>query len=88
MVKSYVLIKTQAGKEDKVLRDLGAMNVVEEAHKVFGEFDIVAEVRARDMEAIVEVVTERIRKVEAIEDTQTLLVIDLELDMTSTGLAN
>ncbi|MBS3795594.1 MAG: Lrp/AsnC ligand binding domain-containing protein [Candidatus Thorarchaeota archaeon] len=88
MVKSYVLIKTQAGKEDKVLRDLGAMNVVEEAHKVFGEFDIVAEVRARDMETVVEVVTERIRKVGAIEDTQTLLVIDLELDMTSTGLAN
>jgi len=88
MVKSYVLIKTQAGKEDKVLRDLGDMNVVEEAHKVFGEFDIVAEVRARDMETVVEVVTERIRKVGAIEDTQTLLVIDLELDMTSTGLAN
>lgn len=88
MVKSYVLIKTAAGMEDQVLRELGSMNVIEEAHKVFGEFDIVAEIRARDMETTVEVVTERIRKVDAIENTQTLLVIDLELDMTSTGLAN
>jgi DNA-binding Lrp family transcriptional regulator len=86
MVKAYVLIKTASGKEDDVLRDLINLNLVEEAHKVFGMYDLVAEVIGRDMETVVDVVTGKIRKVEGMIDTQTLLVVDAEIDMGATGL--
>lgn len=86
MVKAYVLIKTASGKEDDVLRNLINLNLVEEAHKVFGMYDLVAEVIGRDMETVVDVVTGKIRKVEGMIETQTLLVVDAEIDMGATGL--
>jgi DNA-binding Lrp family transcriptional regulator len=87
MVKAYILIKAQVGHEDSVLREVLELSVTEEAHKVFGPYDIVAEVRGRDMETLVEVITQKVRKINGIEDTQSILVIDTEIDMTSTGLA-
>jgi DNA-binding Lrp family transcriptional regulator len=88
LVKAYVLIKAAVGKEEKVLREVLALTVTEEAHKVFGPYDIVAEVRGRDMETLVEVITEKVRAIEGIVDTQSILVIDTEIDMSSTGLAS
>ena len=85
MVKAYVLIKAQIGKEDSVLREVLALSVTDEAHKVFGPYDIVAEVRGRDMETLVEIITSKLRKIDGIEDTQSNLVIDSEIDMTSTS---
>lgn len=88
MVKAYVLIKTESGKEDSVLRQLLELSVTEEAHKVFGPFDIIAEVRGRDMETLVEIITQRIRPIDGTTDTQSLMAIDVEIDMSSTSLAN
>ena len=87
MVKAYILIKVSSGMEDEVLRNILDLAVVEEAHKVFGAYDVVAEVRARDMETIVEIITGQIRKVDGVADTQSLLVIDVELDLASTSVA-
>jgi DNA-binding Lrp family transcriptional regulator len=88
MVKAYVLIKTDSGKEDSVLRALLELSFTEEAHKVFGPFDIIAEVRGRDMETLVEIITQRIRTIEGTIDTQSLMAIDVEIDMSSTSLAS
>jgi len=88
MVKAYILIKAAVGHEDSVLKDMLALSVTEEAHKVFGPYDIVAEVRGRDMETLVEIITDKVRKIKGIEDTQSILVIDSEIDMTSTSLGS
>ncbi|MHA1576337.1 MAG: Lrp/AsnC ligand binding domain-containing protein [Candidatus Thorarchaeota archaeon] len=80
MVKAYVLIKTESGKEDAVLGKLLELSVTEEAHKVFGPFDIVAEVRGRDMETLVEIITNKIRTIEGTIDTQSLMAIDVDID--------
>lgn len=86
MVKAYVLIKTVSGEEDSVIKELIKLSVTEEAHKVFGPYDIVVEVRGRDMEAIVDILLTKIRPILGILETQSLLVIDGEVDMVSTGL--
>ncbi len=88
MVKAYILIKAHVGQEDAVLREVLELSVTEEAHKVFGPYDIVAEVRGRDMETLVEVITQKVRMIKGIEDTQSILVIDTEIDMSSTSLAS
>ena len=88
MVKAYILIKAAVGHEDDVLKGMLALSVTEEAHKVFGAYDIVAEVRGRDMETLVEIISDKVRKIKGIEDTQSILVIDSEIDMTSTSLGS
>jgi len=40
------------------------------------------------METLVEVITEKVRKIKGIADTQSILVVDSEIDMTSTSLAS
>ncbi len=87
MVKAYILIKAAVGKEDEVLKDVLALSVTDEAHKVFGPYDIVAEVRGRDMETLVEIITVKVRRIKGIEDTQSILVIDTEIDMSSTSFS-
>jgi hypothetical protein len=37
------------------------------------------------METLVEIITEKVRKIDGIEDTQSILVIDSEIDMTGTS---
>ncbi|MHA2602042.1 MAG: Lrp/AsnC ligand binding domain-containing protein [Candidatus Thorarchaeota archaeon SMTZ1-83] len=76
MVKAYILIKAASGKEDFVLKELLKLSVTEEAHKVFGPFDIVLEITARDVEAVVDILLTKIRTIDGLTDTQTLLVID------------
>ena len=88
MVKAYILIKAAVGQEDHVLKKMIELSVTEEAHKVFGAYDIIAEVRGRDMETLVEIITEKVRKINGIEDTESILVIDSEIDMTATSLGN
>ena len=67
------------GQEDSVLKEVLKLSVTDEAHKVFGAYDIVAEVKGRDMESLVEVITSKVRKIKGIEDTQSVLVIDSEM---------
>ena len=88
MVKAYILIKAAVGQEDNVLKGMLDLSVTEEAHKVFGAYDIVAEVRGRDMETLVDIITDNVRKIKGIVDTQSILVIDSEIDMTSTSLGS
>lgn len=88
MVKAYILIKAAVGQENEVLKDMLALSVTEEAHKVFGAYDIIAEVKGRDMETLVEIITEKVRRIKGIEDTESILVIDSEIDMTATSLGN
>jgi len=78
-MKAYILIKVAVGQEDSVLKEVLKLSVTDEAHKVFGAYDIVAEVKGRDMESLVEVITSKVRKIKGIEDTQSVLVIDSEM---------
>jgi DNA-binding Lrp family transcriptional regulator len=87
LVKAYILIKATVGKEDEVLKEVLSLSVTDEAHKVFGPYDIVAEVRGRDMETLVEIITEKVRQIKGIVDTQSILVIDTEIDMSSTSFS-
>ena len=76
MVKAYILIKIASGKGDYVLKELLKLSVTEEAHKVFGPFDIVLEITARDVDAVVDILLTKIRTIDGLTDTESLLVID------------
>ncbi len=64
------------------------LSVTEEAHLTFGLYDIIAEVKGRDMETLVDIITQKIRPIEGITDTQSLMAIDVEIDMSHTSLAS
>ncbi len=70
---AYVLISLPR-KEMELLKYLEKEECVEEAHVVYGEYDVVCKVRVRDLEELTDFVINKIRKKFPVEGTSTLIV--------------
>jgi len=73
MPTAFVLINTELGSESDVLQNLKKVDGVNEVFAVYGTYDIVAKVKADTMERLKEIVTVRIRKVNNVRATLTLM---------------
>ena len=47
---------------------------------------IFSEAKSREMETLVEIITDKIRRINGIEDTQSIILMDNEIGMSSTSL--
>lgn len=74
MVTAYVLIISKSGKEKEVLDSLSKLEEIKEAKIVYGEYDIVTKVQADDVGKLNDFLLEKIRPIENIEKTSTLIV--------------
>jgi DNA-binding Lrp family transcriptional regulator len=75
---AFVLINAEIGSEDEVLKSLKAIQNVREAYVVYGVYDIVARVEAETMEKLKDVVTWKIRRLDKVRSTLTMIVIEGE----------
>jgi len=74
--KAFVLINTETGFMDEVLKELSKIKGVKEAYSVYGVYDIIAKVEAETMEGLKDIVTWRIRKISNVRTTLTMIVIE------------
>lgn len=70
MVIAYVLISTEPGREQSVLKSIQKADGIVEIHPLFGEYDIMAKVEAEGISHLSEIV-ENIRVVDGIKSTKT-----------------
>ena len=77
MAVGYILITTQPSKEMVVYNILKELPEVEEVHPLFGEYDIIAKLRGKDADGIGQMVVEKIREIDGIVETKTLMGINL-----------
>ena len=73
MVTAIVLLDTKRGKVNEVADALAALDGITEVHSVAGRVDLVAMLRVAENEALADLVTNEIRQVEGITDTETLI---------------
>lgn len=73
---AYVLLNVELGAENEVLEALKKLNSVEEAHRVYGIYDTVAKVKADTMDKLKETVASRIRRLDKVQSTLTMMVIE------------
>ncbi|MEM2911953.1 MAG: Lrp/AsnC ligand binding domain-containing protein [Candidatus Bathyarchaeia archaeon] len=76
MPKAFVLINTEIGSEADVLKDLKKIEGVEEAFSVYGVYDVIAKVTADTMDKLKEIVTWRIRRLDKVRSTLTMIIIE------------
>jgi DNA-binding Lrp family transcriptional regulator len=76
MPKAFVLINTEIGSEADVLKDLRKIEGVEEAFSVYGVYDIIAKVSAESMDKLKEIVTWRIRRLDKVRSTLTMIIVE------------
>lgn len=73
---AYVLINTEIGSENDVLREVKKINNVKESHVVYGVYDVVAKIESESMKKLKEIVTWKIRRLDNVRSTLTMLVIE------------
>ena len=76
MAEAFVLINCEIGSEESVIEKLNSIGEVIEVHGTFGAYDILAKVEADNVETIRETITWKIRKIEKIRSTLTLMGIE------------
>jgi len=75
LAKAFVLINAEIGAEEEVLKSLNSMAEVREAHVVYGVYDIITMIEADTMDELKEVVTSKIRGIERVRSTLTMIVM-------------
>ncbi|WP_455368377.1 Lrp/AsnC ligand binding domain-containing protein [[Eubacterium] cellulosolvens] len=75
MPASYVLINTEIGYEDAVVKQLRETAHIVESYVVYGVYDIIAKVEADTMEEIKDIITSKIRRLEKVRSTLTMIMI-------------
>jgi DNA-binding Lrp family transcriptional regulator len=76
MPTAFVLVNTEIGSESEVLTALKKVDGVQEAHTVYGVYDIVAKIGAETMDKLKEIVTWHIRRLDKVRSTLTMIVIE------------
>ena len=76
MAEAYVLINCEIGSEEKVIGELKTIDGVNEVHGTFGAYDILAKVESEQVEILRETITWKIRKIDKIRSTLTLMGIE------------
>lgn len=76
MPKAFVLMNAELGSEDSLVDELKKLEGVMEVYQVYGVYDIVAQVEADTMEKVKETITWKLRKLNGVKSTLTMIVME------------
>ncbi len=73
-IKAYILVNVSTGTEDEVCKALVEFNEVEEVATIYGEYDAIIKVEAKDMNNLDDFITTKLRSVPNIFMTSTMII--------------
>ena len=76
MAEAYILINCEIGSEEDVITGLKSIDGIKEVHGTFGAYDILAKIESAQVEDLRETITWKIRKIDKIRSTLTLMGIE------------
>ena len=78
MLQAYVLLNCELGSEESTIQKLKEVNLVKEVCGTFGAYDVLAKLESRSSEELNNIISSKIRHLENIRTTTTLLTIEEE----------
>jgi len=76
MAIAYVLISCDSGYDEQIIEELKHISDVKEIHATFGACDIIAKVEYDQITTLSETITSKIRKIDRIRSTRTLMTTE------------
>ena len=76
MATAYVLVNYDLGFEVEIIDEIKQLEDVKEVNGVFGAYDILAKVESANVENLRDTITWKIRKLNRVRSTLTLLTIE------------
>ncbi len=71
---AYVLIVSETGSEERVIKKLLMIDEIKESQRVWGAYDVVVKVVGPTSGAVREIIKEKIRMIDGIKATYSLIV--------------
>jgi DNA-binding Lrp family transcriptional regulator len=75
-LSAYVLIDCEQGFEEETIKELKQLPEIVEVYQTLGAYDLIAKVSADTFDKLTEIITWRIRRIDRIRSTITLIAID------------
>ncbi len=76
MTIAYVIINSDLGYEEQIIEELKHISDVKEVHGTFGAYYILAKVESANVEKLRDTISWKIRKLDRVRSTLTLMVIE------------
>ena len=76
MAIAYVLVNCDLGFEAEIIDEIKQLEDVKEVHGVFGAYDILAKVESANVENLRDTITWKIRKLNRVRSSLTLMAIE------------
>jgi DNA-binding Lrp family transcriptional regulator len=73
MISAIVLVKTDKDKTPQLAQQIADMTGVSEVFSVTGRYDLVVMVKVKVLDAVADVVSDLMRKLDGIRETETLI---------------
>lgn len=70
---AYIMINCEVGYEESIIEQLRIIEGVKEVQGVLGNFDILVRIEVSSIEALREIITSKIRKIQKIRCTTTVV---------------
>ena len=75
MHSAFVLMNAELGKETQIVNELEKITNVKEVYPVYGVYDVLMVIESDSMEALRETITSRVRKLDGIKSTLTMIIV-------------
>jgi DNA-binding Lrp family transcriptional regulator len=76
MISAVVLVNTEFQSQERVIETLRKLEGVEEAHALYGVYDLFIKIKANSIDRIKEIITYHIRKVAGVTNSLTLMIVN------------
>jgi DNA-binding Lrp family transcriptional regulator len=73
---AYILINCELGSEELIIQQLKNIDDISEVSGTFGAYDILTKIESSTVETLREIITWKIRKIDHIRSTLTLMGIE------------
>ena len=76
MISAVVLVNTDLGAQDKVIENLKQIEGVQEAHALYGVYDLLIKIKSNSIDKLRDITKSRIKQVEGVTSALTLMLVE------------
>ena len=75
MISAVVLVNTDFDSQDRVIESLRLIEGVEEAHALYGVYDLLIKIKANSIDKLKEITKFRIKPIAGVNSSLTLMIV-------------
>jgi DNA-binding Lrp family transcriptional regulator len=75
MISAVLLLNTDSGTQDKILESLKLVDGVEEAHALYGVYDLLVKIKGNSIDTLKEITKLRIKPIAGVNSSLTLMIV-------------